>query len=65
MNAGEIAFFPSRWTGSYNDPSVYLDDIWHSKSPVNRAKWKNDAYDALMSISGKPADALQATRSPQ
>jgi subtilisin family serine protease len=24
-----------------------------------------DAYDALVSIGGKPADALQATRSPQ
>ena len=48
VNAGEVAFFPSRWTGSYNDPAVYLDDIWHSKSGVNRARWKNDAYDALM-----------------
>ncbi len=57
VNAGEVAFFPSRWTGSYNDPSVYLDDIWHSKSGVNRAKWKNDAYDALMEKARATSDA--------
>jgi oligopeptide transport system substrate-binding protein len=48
VNAGEVAFFPSRWTGSYNDPSVFLDEIWHSKSPVNRARWSNAEYDALI-----------------
>ncbi len=41
----------------------------HDLGPAGRDKDYGaglaDAYDALMSISGKPADALQATRSPQ
>lgn len=48
VNAGEVAFFASRWTGSYNDPAVFLDEMWHSKSGINRARWKNDEYDALV-----------------
>jgi oligopeptide transport system substrate-binding protein len=47
-NAGELAFFASRWTASYNDPAVFLDEIWHSRSGVNRARWKNEQYDALI-----------------
>ena len=48
VNAGEVAFFASRWTASYNDPAVFLDEMWHSKSGINRARWKNDEYDALV-----------------
>ena len=47
-NAGELPFFPSRWTAAYMDPVQFLDLMWHSKSRFNRAKWKNAEFDSLI-----------------
>lgn len=48
MNAGEVAFFPWGWTSGYPDAMYYLEQMWHSKSPYNRGRWSNAAYDALI-----------------
>jgi oligopeptide transport system substrate-binding protein len=48
MNAGEVAFFPWGWTADYPDALSYLGDMWQSKSPYNRARWSNAAYDKLI-----------------
>jgi oligopeptide transport system substrate-binding protein len=48
MNAGEIAFFPWGWTADYPDALTYLRDMWYSKSPFNRARWSNPAYDKVI-----------------
>lgn len=48
MNAGEVAFFPWGWTADYPDALYYLAQMWHSKSPYNRGRWSNAAYDAAI-----------------
>lgn len=48
MNAGEVAFFPWGWTSGFPDAMYYLQQMWHSKSPFNRGRWSNAAYDALI-----------------
>ena len=48
MNAGEVALFPWGWTADYADAATFLDDMYYSKSPYNRAKWANADFDALI-----------------
>lgn len=48
MNAGEVAFFPWGWTSGFPDAMYYLEQMWHSKSPFNRGRWSNPAYDAAI-----------------
>ncbi|MCK5516478.1 MAG: ABC transporter substrate-binding protein [Desulfobulbaceae bacterium] len=48
MNVGEIALFPWGWTADYADAATFLDDMYYSKSPYNRAKWVNSEFDALI-----------------
>jgi oligopeptide transport system substrate-binding protein len=48
MNAGEVAFFPWGWTADYPDAMTYLGEMWYSKSPFNRARWSNSAYDKVI-----------------
>lgn len=54
LNAGEVAFFPWGWTADYPDAFNYLSQLWHSKSPYNRARYNNPDYDKLI-------DAAQVT----
>jgi oligopeptide transport system substrate-binding protein len=58
MNAGEVAFFPWGWTADYPDALYYLSQLWDSRSPYNRVKWKNEAYDGLI-------DKAKATVEPE
>ena len=48
MNAGEMALFPWGWTADYADAATFLDDMYYSKSPYNRAKWFNAEFDTLI-----------------
>jgi oligopeptide transport system substrate-binding protein len=48
MNAGEVAFFPWGWTADYPDAMTFLGEMWQSKSPFNRPRWSNAAYDKLI-----------------
>ncbi len=48
MNAGEVAFFPWGWTAGYPDGMYFLSQMWHSASPFNRPRWKNEAYDRVI-----------------
>ena len=48
MNVGEVALFPWGWTADYADAASFLDDMYYSKSPYNRAKWTNAEFDALI-----------------
>ncbi len=48
MNAGEVAFFPWGWTAGYPDAMYYLSQVWHSKSPFNRARYNNPEFDRLI-----------------
>ncbi len=48
MNAGEVAFFPWGWTADYPDAMTFLGEMWQSKSPFNRARWSNAAFDKVI-----------------
>src|SRR5579885_412269 len=48
MNAGEVAFFPWGWTADYPDALYFLSQLWDSRSPYNRVRWKNADYDKLI-----------------
>jgi oligopeptide transport system substrate-binding protein len=48
MNAGEVAFFPWGWTADYPDAMTFLGEMWESKSPFNRARWSNPAFDNVI-----------------
>jgi peptide/nickel transport system substrate-binding protein len=56
MNAGEVSFFPWGWTAGYPDAMYYLSQMWHSKSPYNRARYSNGQYDALIDKAQTVAD---------
>jgi peptide/nickel transport system substrate-binding protein len=56
MNAGEVAFFPWGWTADYPDALYYLSQLWYSKSPYNRIRWHDDAYDKLIDEAKTTAD---------
>ena len=56
MNAGEVPFFPWGWTAGYPDANYYLSQMWHSKSPYNRARYSNGQYDALIDKAQTVAD---------
>jgi ABC-type transport system substrate-binding protein len=57
MNAGEVAFFPWGWTADYPDALYFLSQLWDSRSPYNRVRWKNDAYDKLIDRAKNEPDA--------
>jgi oligopeptide transport system substrate-binding protein len=57
MNAGEVAFFPWGWTADYPDALYYLSQLWDSRSPYNRVRWKNEAYDRLIDQAKETAEA--------
>jgi oligopeptide transport system substrate-binding protein len=48
MNAGEVAFFPWGWTADYPDAMTFLGEMWETKSPFNRARWSNAAFDKVI-----------------
>jgi oligopeptide transport system substrate-binding protein len=48
LNAGEVPFFHWGWTAGYPDAMYYLSQVWHSKSPFNRARYANPGFDALI-----------------
>lgn len=57
MNVGTVAMFPWGWTADYADAATFLDDMYHSKSPYNRAKWANAKFDALIEKARVTGDA--------
>jgi ABC-type transport system substrate-binding protein len=58
MNAGEVAFFPWGWTADYPDAMTFLGEMWQSKSPFNRPRWSNAAFDTLIErAQTEPEDA--------
>ncbi len=56
LNAGEVPFFHWGWTAGYPDAMYYLSQVWHSKSPFNRARYSNPAFDALIDRAGDIAN---------
>jgi oligopeptide transport system substrate-binding protein len=48
LNAGETPFFSWGWTADYPDALYFLSQVWHSKSPFNRARYSNPGFDALI-----------------
>ena len=56
MNAGEVAFFPWGWTADYPDALYFLSQLWDSRSPYNRVRWKNVDYDKLIDEAKTTAD---------
>lgn len=48
LNAGETPLFSWGWTADYPDALYYLSQVWHSKSPFNRARYSNPKYDELI-----------------
>jgi oligopeptide transport system substrate-binding protein len=59
MNAGEVPMIHWGWSADYADAATFLDDMWHGKSPYNRAKWVNAEYDALIEKARVTADAAE------
>jgi oligopeptide transport system substrate-binding protein len=48
LNAGEVAFFPWGWTADYPDALYFLSQLWDSRSPYNRVRYKSADYDKLI-----------------
>lgn len=48
LNAGEVPFFNWGWTAGYPDALYYLSQVWHSRSPFNRARYSNAEFDRLI-----------------
>jgi peptide/nickel transport system substrate-binding protein len=48
LNAGEVPLFAWGWTAGYPDGLYFLSQVWHSKSPYNRAKYSNAEFDRLI-----------------
>jgi ABC-type transport system substrate-binding protein len=57
LNAGEVAFFPWGWTADYPDALYFLSQLWDSRSPYNRVRWKNADYDKLIDRAQGEPDA--------
>ena len=53
MNAGEVAFFHWGWTAGWPDAMYYLQQVWYSTSPYNRARYKNADYDKAIDEAAK------------
>lgn len=60
LNAGETPLFSWGWSAGYPDALYYLSQVWHSKSPFNRARYSNPGFDALIDRATITAD--DATR---
>ena len=56
LNAGETPFFSWGWSAGYPDALYYLSQVWHSKSPFNRARYSNPGFDALIDRATITAD---------
>ncbi|MBL8699047.1 MAG: ABC transporter substrate-binding protein [Alphaproteobacteria bacterium] len=48
LNAGEVPLFAWGWTAGYPDALYFLSQVWHSKSPYNRARYANAEFDRLI-----------------
>ncbi len=48
LNAGEVPFFNWGWTAGYPDALYFLSQVWHSRSPFNRARYANATFDRLI-----------------
>jgi len=48
LNAGEVPLFAWGWTLGYPDALYFLQQVWHSKSPYNRARYSNPEFDRLI-----------------
>jgi oligopeptide transport system substrate-binding protein len=60
LNAGEIALFAWGWTAGYPDALYYLSQVWHSRSPFNRARYNNPEFDRLIDqATGTPDNAAR------
>jgi oligopeptide transport system substrate-binding protein len=62
MNAGELPMIHWGWSADYADAATFLDDMWYSKSPYNRAKWANADFDALIEKARVTFDARERYR---
>ncbi len=58
MNAGEVPLFAWGWTLGYPDASYFLQQVWHSKSPYNRARYSNGEFDRLIDQALATPDAV-------
>lgn len=56
LNAGETPLFSWGWSAGYPDALFYLSQVWHSKSPFNRARYSNPGFDALIDRATITAD---------
>ncbi len=56
-NAGEIPLFSWGWTAGYPDALYFLSQVWHSKSPYNRARYVNPDFDKLIDQATNTADS--------
>ncbi len=59
MNAGEVAFFPWGWSAGYPDALYFLSQVWYGPSVYNRARWQNDAFDALIEQAQQEPDNVK------
>jgi oligopeptide transport system substrate-binding protein len=57
LNAGEVAFFPWGWTADYPDALYFLSQLWDSRSPYDRVRWKNEDYNKLIDQAQGEANA--------
>lgn len=48
LNAGRLPFYLGGWTADYPDAMTFLESLWHSGSPFNRARWTDRRFDALL-----------------
>jgi oligopeptide transport system substrate-binding protein len=48
LNAGDVSLFAFGWTAGYPDALYFLSQVWHSKSPFNRARYANAEFDRLI-----------------
>ena len=48
LNAGEVPLFAWGWSAGYPDALYFLSQVWHSKSPYNRARYANAEFDRLI-----------------
>ncbi|MBP2312952.1 ABC transporter substrate-binding protein [Azospirillum soli] len=61
-NAGALAFFFGGWSADYPDPMTLLGSLWHSASPYNQTRWRDDALDQLLDGARAALDGAERDR---
>lgn len=56
LNAGEVPFFHWGWTAGFPDAMYFLSQVWHSRSPFNRARYANAEFDRIIDQAAVVAD---------